>query len=72
MNTISKLRGLLVGHGFTHKINLLPADVRLKISLLDFNQVVSFYKSITIASYDANCTIPGCYVCGNNWGIYYY
>ena len=41
----------------------------LKITSLDLKQFVSFYKSITIASYDANCTIPGCYVCGNNWGI---
>ena len=42
-------------------INLLPVDVRLKINSLYLKQFVSFYKSITIASYDANCTIPGCY-----------
>ena len=34
-------------------INLLSADVRLKINSLDLKQFVSFYKLITIASYDA-------------------
>ena len=74
MIKISNLRGLFVGHGFTHKISLLPADVKLKINLLDLEQVVSYHKLITIASYDANCMIRGCYVCGSNWGIcdYYY
>ena len=55
-----------IRHSMPNLINLLSADVRLKINSLDLKQFVSFYKSITIASYDANCTIPGCYVCGNN------
>ena len=61
-----------IRHSMPNLINLLSADVRLKINSLDLKQFVSFYKSITIASYDANCTIPGCYVCGNNWGIWDY
>ena len=58
-----------IRHSMPSLINLLSADVGLKINSLDLKQFVSFYKSITIASYDANCTITGCYVCGNNWGI---
>ena len=58
-----------IRHSMPNLINLLSADVRLKINSLDLKQFVSFYKSITIASYDANCTIPGCYVCDYNWGI---
>ena len=56
-------------HSMPNLINLLCADVRLKINSLNLKQFMSFYKSVTIASYDASCTIPGCYVCGNNWGI---
>ena len=55
-----------IRHSMPNLINSLSANVRLKINSLDLKQFVSFYKSITIASYDANCTIPGCYVCGNN------
>ena len=58
-----------IRHSMPNLINSLSANVRLKMNSLDLKQFVSFYKSITIASYDANCTIPGCYVCGNNWGI---
>ena len=53
-------------------INLLPADVRLNINSLGLKQFVSFYKSITIDSYDAHYKISVCYICGNNWVIYEY
>ena len=41
-----------IRHSMPNLINLLPADVRLELK-----QFVSFCKSITIDSYDANCAI---------------
>ena len=58
-----------ISHSMPNFTNLLPADIRLKINSLDLKQFVSLCKSITIASYDANCMLPWCYLCGNNWGI---
>ena len=41
-----------IRHSMPNLINLLSADVMLKINSMALKQFVSFYKSITIASYD--------------------
>ena len=39
-----------IRHSMPNLISPLPADIRLKINSLDLNQLLSFYKSITVAS----------------------